>query len=568
MIINALNIDKCWLGKYYLAIQNKERIVGLEMYMGVENLINDILSGEYIYDTENADIRIDFIENCIRLTKDPFYGQLMILDLFQKAWVEAFYSFKFLDDPTKDRFVETLLLIARKNGKSELCSALLLTELIIGGEGVDIVCGSNDDAQANILFEACDKMRLMIDPTSVDTWRNQKGMRCKINQNWMYKLTERKRNKEGYNISVAVLDEVHEMKNNSLYKPVEQSVGVKKNYKIFIITTEGFVNDGFLDNLLIEYRKVLKKEDTSYKAIRRLPWLYTMDSEDEVWETDENGISRMWEKANPGIGRIKTWDYLKLQVADGKNSKMNRPFVLSKDFNFKVANSESWLQISDYNYTSEYIINNIDRYVGVGAVDLSESKDMTSAKIYCVKKDDKHKYVLSHYWICSAKLDECDDSEAGAKYREWESQGLLTIQNGTHIDLSAVADWIYEMTEKYDIYLYKTGYDRKYKTEWVKRMEYYGWLDGEDLVEINQRPDRLHEHIYQVERDLQHRLICGLNEIDKWCLGNSSLKRDSNGKVILQKMDNKRSHRIDGAASLVIAEATYDLFKTDIVNEL
>lgn len=565
MIVTKDNLEQSWLGKYWNDIQSGKTIVGYEMYLNLKNLIDDLDNDRYYYDTKDADVRIDFIENCVRLTKDPFYGKLMKLQTFQKAFIEVFYGFKFAHNGI-DRFTETLYLIARKNGKSELCSALALTEMILGGSGLDIVCGSNDESQASILYEACDTMRLMIDPDEVDTWRNQKGLRCMITNNKLYKMSERQRNKEGYNISIAIIDEVHEMANNKLYKPIQQSTGVKERYKIFIITTEGFVNGGFLDELLIDYRKVLRKRETGYKAERRLPWLYTQDSEKEVWDVDDDGYSKMWMKANPGLGTIKKYDYLREQVDGARNSLMERPFVLSKDFNFKVNNSEAWLLRETYMYDIEFKLEG--RYVGIGAVDLSETTDMTSAKIYLYRKDDKKKYVLSHYWIPSSKLNSSADEETGARYMEWAQQGLLTIQDGNKLDLGAVADWFFEMTQKYNIYLYKTGYDRKFKTDWVNRMEYYGWVDREDLIEIIQTPERLHDHILQVGSDLEYRVIVGLNEIDKWCLGNASKKIYPNGKILLTKMDNKPSYRIDGALSLVIAEATSDLYMSDIKNLL
>ena len=46
------------------------------------------------YNTDDAALRMDFMENCIRLTKSPFYNKPMVLMLWQKAWIEAFYSFK------------------------------------------------------------------------------------------------------------------------------------------------------------------------------------------------------------------------------------------------------------------------------------------------------------------------------------------------------------------------------------------------------------------------------------------------------------------------------------------
>ena len=163
-----------YLEKYYEDCKSGVHIIGMELMMELENLITDMQGDEYLYDTTEADLRMDFIENCIKLTKSPFYGQPMKLLDWQKAFISSAYSFKLKNG--LNRFQRVLLLISRKNAKSETCSALLLTDLILGGKGRDIVCSSNDDAQADILYNACDTMRLMIDPESLDTWRNQKAL--------------------------------------------------------------------------------------------------------------------------------------------------------------------------------------------------------------------------------------------------------------------------------------------------------------------------------------------------------------------------------------------------------
>ena len=137
------------LERYYEEIQRGEILVGQELRQMLDRLIDDLTT--YVYDTAEADERIDFMEHCVRLTKSPFYGQPMILMDWQKAFIEALYSFKMPDGT--DRFRRALLLIARKNMKSEMCSGLGLTEMVVGNAGADIVCSSNDDMQANILYE-------------------------------------------------------------------------------------------------------------------------------------------------------------------------------------------------------------------------------------------------------------------------------------------------------------------------------------------------------------------------------------------------------------------------------
>jgi phage terminase large subunit-like protein len=171
--------------------------------MELDNLEDDLLhNDEYYYNTEASDLRMDFMERCIRLTKSPYYGQPMVLMLWQKAFIETFYSFKMarhLKESNKiiDRFKKALLLIARKNTKSETCSALGNSEFICGNEGADIVCSSNDDAQASIVYDAIDTMRKLYDPDDLDTKRNQSFIKNKTTNTKIFKLSDRTRNKEG-----------------------------------------------------------------------------------------------------------------------------------------------------------------------------------------------------------------------------------------------------------------------------------------------------------------------------------------------------------------------------------
>ena len=558
-----------YLLDYREAIRSGEIIAGREMIDELDNLINDLDNEEYKYDTTKAHLVIVFIENCVKLTKSPFYGQPMKLMLWQKALIEVAYSFKIKSIDTGewvDRFQEVLLLITRKAGKTELIAALELAELILGRAGSDIICSGTNDNIASLCYDAIDTMRLLIDPDNKDTWKNQKGIKCFANNSKIFKLSESTRGKEGRNIDWAGIDEIHEMQTDEIYKPIQQSTSTKPDFKIFMFSSEGFTNDGFLDMKLKEYRKIIKGEDRKESAKRKLPWIYSQDSEAEVWETNERGINPAWQKSNPSIGVVKTWSYLRDRVDEGRTSKADRMFVLSKDFNFKVSNASAWLEKSDYDYNAEFNIEDFRNTVCLGAVDLSETNDMTCAKILIYRKEDRRKYCLSHYWIPESKLENNDDKQAGAKYQEWATKGWLTICPGNDNDLTLVADWFNMFREKYGIYLLKCGYDQRFKRDWVQKMEYYGWIDKDDLIMVYQSPEVLHGAICGVEADLKDRLIVGLNEIDKWCFANSALKINGQGKSLVVKMDGMKARRIDGAICSVILQETFNRYKTDLLD--
>lgn len=556
-----------YLIQYREAIRRKEIIAGVELITELDNLIADLDDERYIYDTTDAEIRMDFMENCIRLTKSPFYGKPMKLMLWQKAFIEVLYSFKMRDITYTDvngnikhadRFQKALLLISRKNCKSEQTSALILTESIIGNEGADLVCSSNDDIQASILYDAIDTMRLLIDPEQIDTGRNQRCIKINVNNSKIFKLSDRTRNKEGRNIDYAAVDEIHEMKDNTIIKSIEQSQSLKDNPKLIMITTEGFVNDGALDELLRDARKTINGENDDIAAERFLPWLYTQDSEQEIWQNEKS-----WEKSNPSLGVVKKWDYLRTQIAAARKSTADRIFVLSKDFNFKQNSVKSWLNIEDYAYQAVYDIDDFRGAIGLGGVDMSETTDMTSAKILLMRKGDKNKYILSHYFIPESKLTDSDDKEAGAKYKEWAQAGLLTICEGNDIDLTLVADWFFKVYKEYKIKVYKCGYDVKFSKEFLKRMDEYGF----DTEIVIQNKQTLSNAVKLCEADFKQQLInYNQNEVDAWCFGNAALDVDNLGNCqVVKKIPSKR---IDGAVTLTIAYEMYRRYRSDFVKML
>lgn len=558
-----------WLIEYREAIRRGEIIAGNELITELDNLINDMDDPRYIYDTTDADIRINFMQGCIRLTKSPFYNKPMKLMLWQKAYIEALYSFKMADKfytdnsgrrRNVDRFQESILLIARKNTKSETCSALILTESIIGNEGADLVCSSNDDIQASILYDAIDTMRLLIDPDQLDTSKNQRFIRILPTNSKIFKLSDRTRNKEGRNIDFAVIDEVHEMKTNVIIKSIQQSQSLKDNPKCVLITTEGFVNDGALDDILKTARAIIRGEDDGVSAERFLPWLYTQDSENEVW-TDP----KTWQKSNPSLGTVKRWDYLEKQIDLAKKSKPDRIFVLSKDFNFKQNAVQAWLNPEDYKYVAKYDLDDFRGALCLGAVDLSETTDMTSAKLLLMRKDDRTKYIHQHYWIPESKLTNADDLQAGAKYKEWAQKGLLTICEGNDIELSAVADWFYDMYVEHRFKLYKCGYDVKFSKDFLRQMESYGF----ETEMVLQNKLTLSNAMKLCESDLKSQYVnYNENEIDQWSLGNAAMEMDNLGNVQAVKIAGQPGKRIDGAVTLIILYEMYRRYRSDFVKML
>lgn len=555
--------DDSFLLKYREEIESGNIIAGWELRQELTNLKEDFSNDEYFYNTDDALLRMDFMENCVKLTKSPFYGQPMVLMLWQKAFIEAVYSFKMSEESLErgmmiDRFKKILLLIARKNTKSETCSAIAVTELFVGNEGADIVCSSNDDNQASITYDAIDTMRQLIDPRDLDSKKNQRFIRNKNTNSKVFKLSDKTKNKEGRNIDFAIVDETHEMKTNVIGKSIEQSQSLKDNPKFVDITTEGFVQEGYLDDELEKGRGVINGEDDTKAGKRLLPWLYTQDSEQEVFTNPKS-----WMKSNPTLGVIKKVSYLEEQVELAKKSKGDRIFVLAKDFNIKQNSVEMWLNLEDYNFDATYDLEEFRGAPCLGAVDLAETMDLCCAKVLLMNDDGK-KYIHTMYFVPERKIEDDDDSCAGAKYADWVRDGYITVTEGSDIDLTVVADWFWSLYKEYGIRLMCCGYDQKFAKDFLRQMSEYGWTkEGGELELILQNAMTLDTANKFVETDLKKRNInYNNNPVDRWCFGNAGLSVDNKGKCLVVK--TARNKKIDGAVTTVILYETYRRYRADL----
>ena len=538
-----------YLKEYVSAINEGSIIVGKELKVVLDGLIKDLDDPRFIFDEKPGDLRISFIEKFCKHTKSPFNGQPFILELWEKALLQVAYGFKFKDSGLR-RFNEVLLLIARKNGKTTYVAGIDLAEFFISSGGVDIVCASNTNDQASILFEEINNMREQSKALSKDK-RSRKNIfyiYSPRNKNKIKKLSAQSRNLDGFNIEVGCIDEVHQMTDSKVYDAIKQSQSTKKEPLIFIITTEGNVVGGFLDKKLEYARKMIKGE---IKDERILPWLYTQDSVEEIYED-----KKTWMKSNPSLGKIKTVSYLEDIMNKSKNDLSTRLTMLCKDFNIKQLESGSWLSFDDLNNEEKFDMEMIRNSYAVGGVDLSSTTDLTASVLVIIK--DKKKYVIPHFFMPSEVLQKRMEEDS-VPYDIWVKKGLLTLSDGNQNDFSLVTNWFLDMVRTYDIRPLWVGYDPWNSRYWVDEMEEAGFT----MEKVRQGVFTLSEPMKQLEADLKNKLVIyNNNPILKWCLANTQAKVDINGNIQPSKL-NSKFKRIDGAVALIIAYSVLNTYKKD-----
>ena len=545
-----------YLVEYHQEIEKGNILVGEELQKQLDVLVEDLDNPIYIFDMKPGNLRISFIETFCKHTKSPFNGMPFILELWEKAIIQTAYGFKMADTGLR-RFNEVILLIARKNGKTTFVAGLDIAEFFLSRGGVDIICASNTTEQANILFEEINNMREQSPSLSKET-RSKKNIfyiYSPKTKNKIKKLSAQSRNKDGYNIEVGCIDEVHEMTDSKVYDAIKQSQSTKKEPLIFIITTEGTTVGGFLDSKLDYSRKMFKGE---IQDERVLPWLYTQDSVNEIYED-----KKTWQKSNPSIGVVKLNSYLEDVMNKSKHDLSTRVTMLCKDFNIKQADSGSWLNFDDLNNDETYNIDDLRDSYAIGGVDLSSTTDLTAAILVIQKKESNKKFVLAHFFMPSEVLQK-RITEDNVPYDIWVKRGLVTLTDGNQNDFSLVTQWFMKMIQTYGIRPLWVGFDPWNSQYWIKEMEDLGF----NMEKVRQGIYSLSEPMKQLEADLKNSLInYNNNPILKWCLANTQAKVDLNGNIQPSKLNSKYK-RIDGTVALIIAYTVLNRYKLDYENML
>lgn len=560
--------------EYYNEIKSGNIIAGRELTLQLEKIVLETSDINYQkknnikIDFDDSNKRISFIENKCKHFEAPFAGKPFMLELFQKAFIESIFAIKIYDNELRRyvrKYQDVLFLVGRKNGKTPLIGAICLAEWFCGEMGKKIICASNDFEQADLMYQAINAMREESKIIENVTRKNQRGMffgnpknkkkKGKFsyqNKGNIKKLSAKSGAKEGRNIGVGAVDEVFEMEDDSLVMPIQQALSTQDEPLYFELTTEGFTNGGYLDKRLVDARKVLANE---LERPRWLIWLYTQDNETEVWQNEES-----WQKSNPGLGMIKKLSFLRKMIEAAKGDSSTRAYVLAKDFNIKQNNAQAWLQENDIKNDLTFDIEDLRGCVGIGGTDLSETGDLTNARVLIMKKNNRTKYLLSMYFLPANKVQEND------KYLEWAKQGYLYICEGNEVDQSDIVTWYVSLYKKYKIRIYMTGYDKWQAKAFKKEMEEYGF----DLEKITQGFD-LSNSMTVLESDLKSKFVnYNQNPIDIECFKNVNAKWNSAGtRRMPAKVQGDDSKKIDGAVTALICYETLDRHRKeymDIVN--
>ena len=529
-----------YIQEYLDQINKGKCIVSARVKKVYEKLAQDIErpTRGYIFDERKANRPIEFIERFCRHSKGEWAGKPVKLELFQKAYISALFGF--VHEATGYRkYRETLFYVARKNGKSVLLSCIALYCLIADNEaGAEVYSVATKKDQARIVFdELCNMVRQSPDLLQVCKKRKS-DLYFPLTYSKVQPLGKNSDTLDGLNSSLVIMDELHGIKDRNLYEVMKQSQSARRQPLLIMITTAGTVRECIFDDM---YKYACDVADGNIKDDTFLPILYELDNKKE-WAQP-----MAWEKANPGLNKIKKLDDLISKVERAKQSPRDLAGVLCKDFNVISTVSTAWLTYEDIDNPETFNIEDFKGYYAIGGADLSITTDLTCATLLLMDRSEK-RYVTQMYFLPRDNFEQRVQEER-IPYDKWLEAGQLRLCNGNSINYSDVTAWFMEMVNEYEItpaWIYYDSYSAKY---WIQEMEQNGF----NMVRCIQGAKTLSLPMQMLGADLKAKKInYNNNSLLKWCITNTGVEEDRNGNIVPIKAQSPK-YRIDGLASLLDA---------------
>jgi len=344
-----------------------------------------------------------------------------------------------------------------------------------------------------------------------------------------------------------LLDEIQQWRNGRpLYDIIVDGISAREQPMISITSTAGTVREDIYDEIYEECENIIAGYDQvdGYKDERTLPLIYELDKIEEMYD------EKMWIKANPNLGVSKSVDYLRDKVNRAKNNPVIAKNVLCKEFNIRQTSNESWLRFEQLNNEQKFDINELKPRYCIGGLDLSNTTDLTCATVIFKIPNDDNLYVEQMYWLPEELLEERVKYDK-TPYDKWHLNGYLRLSEGNKINYKDVVKWFVEIQEKYDLYMYKIGFD-SWNSQYIVD-ELKDNFGEHSLEKIVQGPKTFSSPMKVFAADLSaKKIIYNNNPMLKWCLANSAIEVDRNDNIALIKT-SKSTRRIDGVASLLDA---------------
>ncbi len=524
----------------------------------LDKLVSDItdLNSDVYYDADKANHAINFAETFCRNIKGRSAGQLVKLDLWEKAFIAAIFGICYKSTGYR-RCKRAVLIVAKKNGKSMVAAIIGLYMLIADGEGgPEIFSAATTRDQAKIIWNVAKKMIAKDPELRANTRSLVNEIHSDFNDGIFKPLAAEADTLDGHDIHCALMDEIQQWKRGyELYDILFRGMDNREQPLALLTSTAGTIREDIYDIIYLECANIIRDFDVEdgFKDEQLIAFIYELDDREE-WKEWSKLI-----KANPGLGTIRNKRSLKAEWEKALNNpEMNLKMFLTKNCNIPETSSEAWLTAEDVKNPDTFNIDSLKPSYVLGGIDMSSTTDLT-----CITSLFLHSgqmYADQMYFIPE---DVIKDKEVEDKvpYQKWADRGLIQLTPGNKISQQYVFDWYANYCDKKEIIPIWNGFDT-WGAELIMNEFEKRW--GANAVEqVVQGAKTMSAPMKELKADLQaKRINYNANPILQWCLMNTSVKIDDNGNIRPIK-GKSRLLRIDGMVSLLNAYITYKRHEED-----
>lgn len=356
---------------------------------------------------------------------------------------------------------------------------------------------------------------------------------------------------DGFRAIFCSVDEIHQHKDNGIYKALYNGQASLNEALISMITTRGKSLNSFcreMDDYCLQILAGTAEADDFFVDI------YTLDKEDDPF--DES----VWFKANPHLVTVPS--ALEQLRRDAQTAKQMGGFEMS---DYMTKRQNLWYEYGDTQYITpnewklgrtEMTIENMRGRRCFAGLDLSSGGDLTSLALI-FPLDDGKIYVWSHSYIPAKRLEEHIITDT-APYDVWAKSGLLTPSEavgGLKNDyLQIVAD-LKELQEKFEINIACIGYDPHNADAFLEELDTL----GAPLLEVKQSARFLSDTTvdFALEVKAGNVLYDQRNALMSWSIVNAKKTKNSFGEIKVDKEVNARHARIDVVDAIIDAHVAY-----------
>lgn len=356
---------------------------------------------------------------------------------------------------------------------------------------------------------------------------------------------------DGFRSIYSSIDEIHQHKDNKIYKALYNGTRALPETLVSMITTRGDRLNSFckeMDDYAVKILKGLATAEDFFVDI------YCLDPDDDIWDPDN------WIKANPFIcapGNEALFEVLKqdAQTARDMGGADLRDF-LTKALNMWVENTddafintEKWKKCGSDRTLEDFR----GRTCWVG-LDLSSGGDLTTLALEFEEPDDRF-YIWSHSFMPRGRLEEHIETDL-APYDLWVEMELITVTGGAtdyKNDYKFIIKQLAELVETYDLKIAAIGIDPHNADGILADLEAF----GAPVVIITQSARALNDATVDIQLLVKSESIeyNRNNELLTWSFTNARTVRNSFDEIKVDKRPGQQYKRIDPVDAAIDAHA-------------